>query len=281
MVVNVLKTVLGKLFKKREEAAGPSQSGDVVKPFLEHLEDLRWTIMKMVFTLFTVMVVCFLFAHDLFKLLEMPLVRAGLVPEEVLRSSGVAQPIMAAMQLSFYASVTLSFPLLMYFLGEFILPALTTKEKKYILPGIGVGFLLFLSGVLFSFWNICPKMINWLANYSKDSGIKVLYDMKDYFGFVAQLCIAFGLLCELPVVMVTLNLLGLVSYKWMASTRAYAMAAILVLAVIICPTADFASIFILAFPIIALYEMCIWIIWYLDKRRAKAERSSDPLEPID
>jgi sec-independent protein translocase protein TatC len=102
---------------------------------------------------------------------------------------------------------------------------------------------------------------------------------------VAHLCIAFGLLCELPVVMVTLNGIGIVSYEWLRSTRAYALAGILILSAIISPTPDIATLFILAAPIMALYEICIWVVWYLDKRRAKAERALQddhhPDEPID
>lgn len=278
---------LSKLFKKREEGSGPKQDGDIVKPFLEHLEDLRWTIIKMVITLLITMSVSFVFAHDIFKFLELPLIWAGLNPMEVLRANTVIGPIMAAIQLSFYAGLVASFPILMYFLGEFVFPALTKREKRYILPALLVGYVLFFGGVAFAFWRILPGMIKWLAEYSIKSGIPVLYDMKDYFGFVAHLCIAFGLLCELPVLMVTLNGIGIVSYRWLASTRAYAMTAILVLAAIISPTPDLFTLFILSAPIMALYEICIWVVYFLDKRREKQdrERSDDndqhPDEPID
>lgn len=280
--------LLSKIFQKREEGSGPKQDGDLVKPFLEHLEDLRWTIIKMVITLFVMMIVCFVFAHDLFKFLEMPLIWAGLVPKEVLRSGTVVGPIMSAIQLSFYSSLTLSFPILMYFLGEFVLPALTMKEKKYIMPALVVGFALFLGGAAFAFTSIIPGMIKWLSDYSLKNGVAVLYDMKDYFGFVAHLCIAFGLLCELPVVMVTLNAIGIVSYKWLASTRSYAMALILIMAAVISPTPDIATLFILSAPIMALYEICIWVVWYLDRKRERDGGNGDDsgaggsnLEPID
>jgi sec-independent protein translocase protein TatC len=284
----MLYRFLKKLFEKREERK--KEDGDVVKPFLDHLEDLRWTIIKMAIVLVISMAVCFFFAHELFYFLEQPLILAGLVPKEVLRSGTVVGPIMSAFQLSFYAGITLSFPILMYFLGEFVLPALTRKEKRYILPALLVGFALFLGGAAFCFWRILPMMIKWLSDYSLKNGVAVLYDMKDYFGFVAHLCIAFGLLCELPVVMVTLNAIGVVNYKWLAGTRAYALTGVLVLCAIISPTPDLATLFILAAPIMLLYEACIWIVYYLDKRRAKREAEeeakgdrpyNDPNEPID
>jgi len=285
----MLHSLLKKIFEKREEG-GNKENGDVVKPFLDHLEDLRWTIIKMVIVLVIAMSVCFVFNHELFYFLEQPLIRAGLVPKEVLRSGTVVGPIMSAFQLAFYAGITLSFPILMYFLGEFVLPALTRKEKRYILPALLVGFALFLGGAAFCFWQILPMMIKWLSDFSLKNGVAVLYDMKDYFGFVAHLCIAFGLLCELPVVMVTLNAIGIVSYKWLSGTRAYALTGVLVLCAIISPTPDLATLFILAAPIMLLYEACIWIVYYLDKRRAKQNDDdndgsgrpyNDPNEPID
>jgi sec-independent protein translocase protein TatC len=281
MIFNLLNS----LFKKRQ--SGSDSNGDDVKPFLDHLEDMRWTIIKMVITLFVFMIGCFVFAHELFRLLEHPLYAAGLSPKDVLRSGTVVGPILSALSLSFYAGITLSFPILIYFLAEFVLPALTQKEKKYVFPAIVSGFLLFLAGVTFCFLKILPGMIKWLSDYATKSGFQVLYDVKDYFGFVAHLCIAFGLLCELPVVMVTLNGLGLIDYKWLKGTRTYAFAGVLILCAVISPTPDVGTLFVLATPIMALYELCIWVVWYLDKRRAKKEAKAaareqeNPHEPID
>ena len=348
---------LSKLFKKRDEGGAPKENGDVVKPFLDHLEDLRWTIVKMVFTLTIGMVVCFVFAHDLVKVLQWPIHWAGIavagsannnppapkvdpakveaefpknatvILAERMKAKGVLSKeeaeeimnlakkdiaslqardaaeeakashveirapspfnaIMSAIQISFYAAITLCMPLLLYFLGEFVMPALTHKEKRYIIPALGVGFILFLGGVLFSFMQVMPGMLKFLHSYTAKMDVKDMWDLKTYCSFVAHLCIAFGLLCELPVVVITLNFLGLVGYKTLASTRAYAMTGILVLCAVVSPSPDLATLFMLAAPIAALYELCIWIVWYLDKRREREERARDrdddnKLEPID
>jgi sec-independent protein translocase protein TatC len=177
--------------------------------------------------------------------------------------------------------------LLLYFLGEFVMPALTQKEKRYIIPALGIGFFLFLGGVAFSFTQVMPGMLKFLHAYTAKMGVKDMWDLKTYCAFVAHLCIAFGLLCEIPVLIVTLNFIGIVNYKALASTRAYAFTGILVLCAIVSPSPDLATLFMLAAPIAGLYEACIWIVYFLDKRRAKAERAREasenqhPLEPID
>jgi sec-independent protein translocase protein TatC len=343
--------LLSKLFNKREEGAGPKQDGDVVKPFLDHLEDLRWTIVKMVVTLVVGMAVCFVFAADIVKLLQWPIHQAGipmsgsssnrpapppadlthrqdaspksqsvtirlinrmiaknlLSPEEGneliiqarqdellkenevdIRSPTPFNAIMTGIQISFYAAITLTMPLLLYFLGEFVMPALTKKEKSYILPALGVGFVLFLGGIAFSFIQVMPGMLKFLHGYTAKMGIKDMWDLKTYCSFVAHLCIAFGLLCELPVLMVTLNFIGVVEYKTLASTRVYAFTGILVLCAIVSPSPDLVTLFMLAAPLAALYEGCIWIVYFLDKRRAREERRRElelddrhPDEPID
>jgi sec-independent protein translocase protein TatC len=290
MFASLLKFV----FKKREETAAAAVRGDddgeVVKPFLDHLEDLRWTIVKIAVTIVISMALSFVWHKEIFHFLELPLVKNGLNPKDILVARGVITPFMAALSLSFYAGIVVAFPFLVYFLGDFVLPALTKKEKRYVLPAIGVGFLLFVLGAWFCFQFLVPAVIKFMANFATESGIKVQYDVKDYFGLVAMMCIAFGLLCQLPVVMVTLNGIGVVTYKWIASTRSYAVAAIFVLVAVVSPAPDVASILMFAVPLLCLYEICIWIIWYLDRNRAKraAEEArkaampyDDPNEPID
>jgi sec-independent protein translocase protein TatC len=295
----MLYRLLNGLFKAREKSRGPAASpggeppeDNSVKPFLDHLEDLRWTAIKMASTLFVAMILAFIFAHEIFHFMQHPLREAGLDPIKVLRFETLGGPIMTSISVSFYAGLVVSMPLHIYFLGQFILPALTMKEKRYIVPGIAVGFFLFLGGAAFCFYEILPRMIAWLSDYATKSGIQTLYDAKEYLSTISHMCIAFGLLCELPIVMITLNGIGLVSYKWLAGTRAYAIAGVLVLSAVISPTSDLVTLFLLAGPIILLYEACIWIVWYLDKRRAKLEAIEEtrlnrpyddrpPDEPID
>ena len=270
------QSLLKKLFQKRDEMTG---DGDIVKPFLDHLEDLRWTLMKMLVTLSSTMVLAFAFRVKLTEILGRPLKTA--VPGAELIIIDPIGSISLSFTLAFYAGIVVSFPILFYFLAEFLLPALTKKERKYVLPAVGVGFGLFLAGVLLCYFYVLPTTLKWLHNDAKDLGIKANWTGNNYYGFITHLCIAVGLVCELPVVMVTLSAIGIISYAWLKGMRMYGYAIALVLAGIISPTPDLFMLLIFALPIMILFEACIWIVWLMEKRRAKHEQAEAASSHVD
>src|ERR1051325_1545433 len=128
------------------------------KPFLEHLEDLRWTIVKMAITLLVAMVLCFVFRTKLVQIAQRPL-REIDSSIGALRALGITDSFTISFRLAFYAGIVVSFPLLLYFLAEFVLPALTAMEKRFVFPAILVSFALFLTGVLVAYYWLMPKAI--------------------------------------------------------------------------------------------------------------------------
>jgi sec-independent protein translocase protein TatC len=265
-----LDTLLKKVFQIREDS-----NGEVVKPFLDHLEDLRWTIIKMVGTLTAGMVLSFFFRKWLFAVMLDPLRVISDDPASILIFTGPADSIMVSLTLAFYAGIILTFPLLLFFLLEFILPALTRQEKKYILPGILAGFCLFIAGVLACYFFVLPQTMKWLHSDALSLGVKPTWMVRDYFSFVTRLTLGFGLLTEVPPVMVVLGALGIVTHKWLVNTRAYAIVAILLLAAFIAPTPDPMTFLMLGIPVIAFYEVCIWIVWLLERRRSNRKKEDD------
>ena len=261
---------LKKLFKKRDEQL--AEDGDIVKPFLDHLEDLRWTLVKMIGTLAATMLLAFAFRTKLASVLGHPLQTIVGDIRKVLIITGPIDSITVSFTLAFYAGIIISFPILFYFLAEFLLPALTRKEKKYVMPAVGVGFGLFLTGVLLCYFLVLPVTLRWLLSDASAFG-EARWTIREYYGFITHLCIAIGLVCELPVVMVTLSAIGLISYAWLKGMRVYGYAIALVLAGIISPTPDLFMLLIFALPIMILFEACIWIVWFLEKRRAKHEEA--------
>src|SRR4029079_2586970 len=109
------------------------------KPFLEHLEDLRWTIVKMAITLLAAMIACFAFRSTLVRVMQAPLHDVG-SQIGTLKALGITDSIVIFFHLAFYVVIVLSFPLLLYFVVEFVLPALTAVEKRFLFPAIGVSF---------------------------------------------------------------------------------------------------------------------------------------------
>jgi len=181
----------------------------------------------------------------------------------------IAGSFMLSIKLAFYAGIILAFPFLLYFIADFVLPALTKKEKKYLFPGIFGGFILFVSGVLAAYFYILPQTIRFFFDDTKKMQLTAMWTWDSYASIFSWLTIGFGLLCELPVVVIILAMLQMVNYKLLASTRPYAVVLIFVLAMVIAPTPDPGTMLVLAAPILVLYEACIWIVWFIDRNRAK------------
>jgi sec-independent protein translocase protein TatC len=238
------------------------------KPFLEHLEDLRWTIVKIAITLGAAMIVCFAFRAPLVRVMQAPLRDVG-SQIGTLKALGITDSIVISFHLAFYAGIVLSFPLLLYFLAEFVLPALTAVEKRFLFPAIGVSFALFLLGVMVCYFWLLPKTILFFFHDTESLGWAPTWTVQQYYSFVTRFTIGFGLAFELPVVVLALVRFGLVTYKFMARTRVYAVVLIFVLATIITPTPDILTLIALALPMCLLYESCIWIAWLMERRRLK------------
>jgi sec-independent protein translocase protein TatC len=255
---------LRKIFQFREQT-----QGDVAKPFLDHLEDLRWTVVKMAVSLGLAMMASFFFVKDITAILRRPLEQVQ--GNEPLITLGVTDAFMISLQLAFYAGIVLSFPFLLHFLAEFVLPALTSKERRILLPAIISGFVLFAAGAVISYLYVLPTTLTWFSAYAKGLGMDPRWQARDYFGFVTHLTIACGLLCELPVGVLGLAALRLVTFPMLSRTRPYAITAILVLVAVISPTPDPFTFVGLAVPVVGIYEICIWIVWFMDRRRAREE----------
>ncbi|MDQ3118536.1 MAG: twin-arginine translocase subunit TatC [Verrucomicrobiota bacterium] len=242
---------------------------ETAKPFLEHLEDLRWTVVKMSITLFVAMILCFLFRAQLTHLMQRPLSQLD-TRLQTLQSLGITDSMTISFNLAFYAGIVLSFPLLLFFVAEFVLPALTAVEKRLLLPAIAVSFALFLVGVVACYVWLLPKTILFFFNDAASLGWVPAWTVREYYSFVTRFTIGFGLAFELPVVVLALVRFGLVTYELMARTRPYAVVLIFVLAAIITPTPDILTLIAMGAPMYFLYESCIWIAWFMQRRSAKS-----------
>jgi sec-independent protein translocase protein TatC len=239
------------------------------KPFLEHLEDLRWTIVKMAIALVIAMVLCLAFRTTLVRVMQAPLQAVG-TQVGTLRALGITDSITISFHLAFYAGIVLAFPLLLYFLAEFVLPALTAVEKRFLLPAIFASFGLFLLGVMVCYFWLLPKTILFFFRDTQSMGWVPTWTVQEYYSFVTRFTMGFGLAFELPVVVLALVKFGLVTYRFMARTRPYAIVLMFVLATIITPTPDILTLVAMAMPMCLLYESCIWIAWLMERRAVRA-----------
>jgi sec-independent protein translocase protein TatC len=238
---------------------------DEPKPFLEHIEDLRRMLIKMLIVLAVMMAGAFAFQKQIVEVIERPLLAFD--PERTsLTNFGVADPLTIAIELSFYAGLVMAFPFLVLFLAEFILPALTPKERRMLYPAAAVSFGMFLVGVFFAYYCVLPPTLDYFFNYSKALNWRPLWSVREYFSFTTQFVISFGLAFELPLAVLLLVKLEILSHETLQKTRAFAVIIILFLAAIITPTTDMLTLILMAGPMYLLYEGCILIAWLLDRK---------------
>ncbi|HKP92394.1 MAG TPA: twin-arginine translocase subunit TatC [Chthoniobacterales bacterium] len=242
---------------------------DTSKPFLEHLEDLRWTIVKMAITLVVAMIICFAFRSVLVQIMQRPL-REVDPAIGALRALAITDSFTISFRLAFYAGIVASFPLLLYFLAEFVLPALTAMEKRFLFPAIIVSFALFLTGVLTAYYWLLPKTVLFFFRDTQSLGWVPAWTVQEYYSFVTRFTIAFGLAFELPVAVLALVRFGLITYEFMARTRPYAIVLLFIFATIISPTPDVLTMIAMALPLCVLYEGCMWISWFVRRRQRRA-----------
>ncbi|MFK5923195.1 MAG: twin-arginine translocase subunit TatC [Verrucomicrobiota bacterium] len=138
------------------------------KPFLDHLEDLRKTLMKIIITLLVTTMIAFAFNMQIMEFVGQPMKLAGLGNSVTFMTLAPQEILMLSIKVSFFAGLLGAFPLLMFFAGEFILPGLREQEKRFVLPGIGAGFFLFTTGAAFAFYMACPIALNFFFEFQKD-----------------------------------------------------------------------------------------------------------------
>ncbi|QBK78068.1 twin-arginine translocase subunit TatC [Myroides odoratimimus] len=170
------------------------------------------------------------------------------------------------------AGFIIAVPFILWEIWKFISPALYTKEKKYAKLFIVVSSLLFFMGVVFGYYVITPLSINFLANLQVSDIVKNQIDINSYIGLVKTTSIACGLVFELPIIIYFLSVLDLVTPQFLKDYRKYAIVLILIIAAVITPP-DVVSQIIVSIPLLILYEVSIYISLFVHKKNKKIEAS--------
>lgn len=204
----------------------------------------------------------------------------GVLQQESMRRMSSLRPtetFMLTMKLALFAGIVLSFPLLLLFLLQFVLPGMHRHERKVLWPAMLIGFGLFIGGVLFSYFVVLPGALKFFYEYGEKLGIVNEWRIGEYLSFATQFTLLFGVAFELPVVVMVLVKLGLLGFEMMSRTRSYAIVAIFILAAVLTPTPDPFTMLAMALPMILLYEACIWLAWF-DRRKARLDEEREARE---
>lgn len=247
---------------------------DKPKPFLQHLEELRWTILWSLAVLIAAMLICLPLAPVIFKLLCAPLSKITAHPEMFLRSLEITGAFSVALQLVFWSGLILSAPVILFLTGGFVFPGLTGRERKMVRVAGVFAFFLFILGVGLGYFLTLPIALKIFFGIHGWLGIQAEWTAPNYVAFCMQLLLLFGLAFELPVVIMVLGYFQIVSSSFLRAKRRHAIVAILILAMILTPGPDVISQIIMAIPMYILYELCVWIIWLFERQRLRTAENN-------
>lgn len=225
-------------------------------PFLDHLEELRWRLIKSIIAIIIGAFVAFYFSDYLFNGLWYPLKVA--VPELKIHYFKVTEGFITRIKLAIVSGAALASPIVFYHAWKFVMPGLYEKEIKVIVPIVTASTVFFFLGTTFCYFILLPVGLQFFYAQTPE-GVQPTLMMSDYLSFILMLLIAFGAVFQLPVVSFFFGRIGLISSSFLAKGRRYAVIAIAVLAALITPP-DFISQIGIGIPLYILYEISIIIV---------------------
>ena len=258
--------------------------------FLEHLEELRWHVIRSLIAIISAGFICFLMKDFIFdtiifgpKKMDFPTykflcqaatfigVETNFCGDEfpfVVQNRTMAGQFSAHVMTSVISGFILSFPYVLYEFWKFISPGLLEKEKAKSRGFIFISSILFFVGVLFGYYVISPLSINFLGTYQVSTQVLNEIDLGSFISLVRSSALASGIIFELPIIIYFLTKAGVVTPESLVKYRKYALVLVLILAAIITPP-DVASQIIVAIPIVVLYQVSIFISRIVVKNQNK------------
>lgn len=252
--------------------------------FWDHLDVLRGVIVKIIILTVVFAIIAFIDKDTLFDIVFAPK-DSGFITYRWLDSiggffsseslsgfdvqlinTGLAQQFIVHMKTSFCAGILCASPYILYQLFRFVSPALYADERKYAVSVVGWGYLLFLIGVLVSYFIIFPLTFRFLGTYQVSDTVTNMISLDSYMSTLILMCLSMGLVFEMPVILWLFSKLGFVDKSFLAKYRQHAIVIILVVAAIITPTSDVFTLLIVSLPMWLLYEASIFIVSHRDEK---------------
>jgi sec-independent protein translocase protein TatC len=247
--------------------------------FLDHLEILRWHLIRSAIAIIAFAIVAFIYHRFIFDEIILAPKTPGFITNELLCRLGkwinmnalcinstthqiininMAGQFSTHIMVSLIAGLILSFPYIIWEIWRFIKPALHSTEKRHTRGAVFFISILFIFGVLFGYYVIVPLSVDFLTNYSVSGEVQNLINLNSYISTVTSATLATGIVFELPFFVYFLSKIGLITPSFLKRNRKYAIVIILIIAAIITPPDVFSQILV-SLPLFALYEISIYI----------------------
>lgn len=231
-------------------------------PITDHLEELRWRLIKCLLAVAAGFGISYGFAKQIFDFFISPLVKV-MPPGSRLIYTSLPEAFITYLKLSFFTGLILSTPVIFYQIWKFIMPGLYERERRYVIPFVLVATGFFLLGVSFAFFVVFPFGFRFFMGYATGS-ISAFPTLKEYLSFATSFLLAFGAIFELPVVIFFLAKIGFVNHTLLRKQRKYAILIIAIVAAVLTPP-DIVSMMFMMVPLLVLYELSIWVAYFVRK----------------
>jgi sec-independent protein translocase protein TatC len=239
-------------------------------PFLDHLEELRWRLLKTLLAVMLGTLVGWVVVQhfDVIGLLMRPI--TAHLPGGRLNYTSPTDPFFITLKFAFIIGLVVTSPYILFQAWAFLVPALYERERRLVIPALLTGTLLFMAGAAAGYFVVLPRALSVLLGFQNQS-LQPIITADRYFAFAAQIILAFGAVTELPLIIIILASLGLVTPVGLRRNWRYALLGSAAVAAFLAPP-DALSMLMMMVPLLLLYEISIWCAWVVSRRRARAAR---------
>ena len=233
---------------------------DATMGILDHLEELRRRLIYIAIAVFASAIAGFILSDNALTILRQPL------PDvyETLYFTSVGGAFAIKLKIALFLGVAIAIPVILYHLWRFITPGLTKGERRLVWPFLGLGILLFVSGVALCYF-VIPFGIQFLLNMAPP-GTAPLLTLEEYVGFVTTMMLVFGLVLEFPLVLMSLARVGILNHQFLAARRRWAFLIIVVFAIVATPGGDPLTPIILTTAMYVLFEASVFAVRLIRRR---------------
>ncbi len=235
----------------------PAEGRDKPQPILQHLEELRWRIVKMAAAVLVGAIIALVFSDWIKALIEAPILDSCADQGCRLQVLGATEQFSVLMRIGLFGGVILSSPVILWQIWGFISPALSSRERRWAVPIIAACVALFGVGVVFGYW-VLPRGLDFLLNIFPE--VRSDLRMLEYFSFAMRFMLAFGVSFLYPVFLFAAAAAGMVSSQQLAKGRRWAVLIIVIVAAFITPTGDALTLTLLSVPLYIFYEITYWLV---------------------
>jgi sec-independent protein translocase protein TatC len=231
---------------------------------VEHLRDLRLCLTRSLWGIVVGFAICYQYTDTIFDVIRAPI--APYLPSGGLVFVGPVDKFVAHLKVAFFGGIILTSPWWIYQIWNFVAPGLYKNEKKAALTFIGVGAGLFAIGLSFTYFIVFPMAFKFLMSFGGEID-KPMITIDQYLDFFLWTSLSIGAVFELPLILVTLGLLGLISHSFLKNNRKYAIVILSILTAVITPP-DLLSMLLMLTPMWLLYDLSTFLVGVIERKRA-------------